>query len=151
MLEYKPVLFKLGNETYGIDIAKVQGIENQQDVIRVPNSASYIKGIMNLRGEIIPVYNLRNKFGMPDEEGEKQFIVVDTGEVKIALEVDKFEEIFNATDIHDAPVIVKGGTTAYIDKVVNLGNRIVVTIDVYNLLTTDEKESIKSMVDSMEA
>ncbi len=150
MLEYKPVLFKLGSETYGIDIAKVQGIENQQDVIRVPNSASYIKGIMHLRGDIIPVYNLRNKFGMPDEEGVKQFIIVDTGEVTIAIEVDKVEEIFNATDIHDAPIIVKGGETAYIDKVVNLGNRIVVTIDVYNLLTADEKENIKSMVDSME-
>ncbi|MBP3337993.1 MAG: chemotaxis protein CheW [Lachnospiraceae bacterium] len=149
MLEYKPVLFKLGNETYGVDIAKVQGIENEQDVIRIPNTASYIKGIMNLRGKIIPVYNLRNKFGMPDEEGEKQYIIVDTGGVTIALEVDKVDEIFNATDIHDAPVIVKGGTTAYIDKVVNLGDRIVVTIDVYNLLSTDEKDSIENMVNSM--
>lgn len=149
MLEYKPVLFKLGNETYGVDIAKVQGIENEQDVIRIPNTASYIKGIMNLRGKIIPVYNLRNKFGMPDEDGEKQFIIVDTGGVTIALEVDKVDEIFNATDIHDAPVIVKGGTTAYIDKVVNLGDRIVVTIDVYNLLSTEEKDNIQNMVDSM--
>ncbi len=151
MLEYKPVLFKLGSETYGIDIAKVQGIENQQEVIRVPNTASYIKGIMNLRGEIIPVYNLRNKFGMPDEEGEKQYIIINTGEVMVALEVDKVEEIFNATDIHEAPVIVKGGTTAYIDKVVNLGSKIVVTIDVENLLTPDEKAGVKNMVDSMEA
>lgn len=149
MLEYKPVLFKLGNETYGIDIAKVQAIENQQDVVRVPNTASYIKGIMHLRGAVIPVYNLRNKFGMPDTEGEKQFIIIDTGEVTVALEVDKVEEIYNATDIHEAPVIVRGGSTAYIEKVVNLGNRIVVTIDVNNLLTADEKAGVKSMVDSI--
>ena len=149
MLEYKPVLFKLGNETYGVDIAKVQAIENEQNVTRIPNTASYIKGIMNLRGAIIPVYNLRNKFGMPDEDGTKQYIIVDTGEVTVALEVDKVEEIFNATDIHEAPLIVRGGATAYIEKVVNLGDRIVVTIDVNNLLTSEESNSIKSMVDSM--
>ncbi len=150
MLEYKPVLFKLGNETYGIDIARVQGIENQQDVVRVPNTASYIKGIMHLRGEVIPVYNLRNKFGMPDEEGEKQFIIIETEGVHVALEVDKVEEIYNATDIHEAPVIVKGGATAYIEKVVNLGNRIVVTIDINNLLTAEEKAGVKNMVNTME-
>jgi len=149
MLEYKPVLFKLGKETYGIDIARVQGIENQQEVVRVPNTASYIKGIMHLRGEVIPVYNLRNKFGMPDEEGEKQFIIIETEGVHVALEVDKVEEIYNATDIHDAPVIVKSGATAYIEKVVNLGDRIVVTIDINNLLTAEEKAGVKSMVEAV--
>ncbi len=150
MLEYKPVLFKLGAETYGVDISKVQAIENQQDVLRVPNTVSYIKGIIKLRGNIIPVFNLRNKFGMEDEEKEKQYIIVDVGEITIALEVDKVDEIFNASDIYDAPIIVKGGATAYIDKVVNLGHKIVLTIDVYNLLSDEEKEKIKDMLESIE-
>lgn len=150
MLEYKPVLFKLGAETYGVDISKVQAIENQQEVVRVPNTASYIKGIIKLRGDIIPVYNLKNKFGIAEDECEKQYIIVDTGEITIALEVDKVDEIFNASEVYDAPVIVKGGATAYIDKVVNLGEKIVVTIDVYNLLTKEEKENIKNMLESLE-
>ncbi len=150
MKEYKPVLFKLGNETYGIDIALVQAIENEQDVVRVPNTAAYIKGIINLRGSVIPVYSLRSKFGMPEAEGEKQYIIVTASGVTVALEVDGVEEIFDATDIHEAPVIVKGVETAYIDKVVNLGDRIVVTIDVNNLLTPEESQGVKSMVDSIE-
>lgn len=151
MKEYKPVLFKLGDETYGIDIALVQAIENEQNIVRVPNTASYIKGIMHLRGDVIPVYDLRNKFGMPEAEGTKQYIIVATGEVTVALEVDGVEEIFNAQEsgIHEAPVIVKGGATAYIDKVVNVGDRIIVTIDVNNLLTEEEKAGVKSMVESM--
>ena len=63
MEEMKPVVFKLDNENYGVDIGRVLGIEREQQIVRVPNTVSYIKGIMNLRGEIIPVYDLRKKFG----------------------------------------------------------------------------------------
>ena len=130
----------------------VQAIENEQDVVRVPNTANYIKGIINLRGSVIPVYSLRAKFSMPEDDGEKQYIIVNAGEVTVALEVDGVEEIFDATKtgIHEAPTIVKTKTTAYIDKVVSLGERIIVTIDVNNLLTPEEREGVKSMVDSLE-
>ena len=65
MEEMKPVVFKLDSENYGVDIGRVLGIEREQQIVRVPNTVSYIKGIMNLRGEIIPVYDLRKKFGLP--------------------------------------------------------------------------------------
>ena len=55
MEEMKPVVFKLDSENYGVDISRVLGIEREQQIVRVPNTVSYIKGIMNLRGEIIPV------------------------------------------------------------------------------------------------
>ena len=62
MVEFKPVVFKLDKELYGLDINRVRGIEKDQEVVRVPNTASYIKGIMNLRCDVIPVYSLRKKF-----------------------------------------------------------------------------------------
>lgn len=65
MEEMKPVVFKLDNENYGVDINLVQGIEKEQQIVRVPNTVNYIRGIINLRGEIIPVYDLRAKFGLP--------------------------------------------------------------------------------------
>ena len=77
MADFKPVVFKLENELYGLDINKVQGIEKEQQVVHVPNTASYIKGIMNLRGEVIPVYSLRKKFGMSDvASADVQYIIV---------------------------------------------------------------------------
>lgn len=152
MKEYKPVIFKLDKEMYGIDISLVQGIENEQEVVKVPNTAPYIKGIMNLRGKVIPVYSLRAKFNMPESDNEvNQYIIVNVGEVMIALEVDKVEEIYNVDSlrIHEAPVIVKNGNTSYIDKVIDMDGKIIVTIDVNNLLTEEESAGVKSMVNSL--
>ena len=89
MEEMKPVVFKLDSENYGVDISRVLGIEREQQIVRVPNTVSYIKGIMNLRGEIIPVYDLRKKFGLPAVQNQDiQFIIVRVKDSKIALEVD---------------------------------------------------------------
>ena len=86
MEEMKPVVFKLDNENYGVDIGRVLGIEREQQIVRVPNTVSYIKGIMNLRGEIIPVYDLRKKFGLPAAQNQDiQFIIVRVKDSKIAL------------------------------------------------------------------
>ncbi|MBQ9701225.1 MAG: chemotaxis protein CheW, partial [Lachnospiraceae bacterium] len=77
MADFKPVVFKLDEELYGLDILRVQGIERDQQVVRVPNTASYIKGIMNLRGNVIPVYSLRKKFNLPDTANtDIQYIIV---------------------------------------------------------------------------
>ena len=62
----KPVVFKVGNEMYGVDINLVQSIEREIQVVPVPNSMPYIKGIVNLRSEVIPVYSLKKKFGLVD-------------------------------------------------------------------------------------
>lgn len=59
----KPVVFLLGKEMYGVDINLVQSIEKDLNVVPVPNSQSYIKGIVNMRNEVIPVYSLARKFG----------------------------------------------------------------------------------------
>lgn len=59
MEEFKPVVFKLGDRRFGIDISKIQGIEKEQHIVPVPNTEDYIIGIMNLRGDVIPVYSLK--------------------------------------------------------------------------------------------
>ena len=65
MADYmKPVIFKLNDEMFGVDINKVQGIEKQINIVPVHNSTSYIDGIINLRGEVVTVYDLKKKLGM---------------------------------------------------------------------------------------
>lgn len=150
-MEFKAVVCNLGNQLFGIDISVVRGIEKEQQVVLVPNSASYIKGIMNLRGEIIPIYSLRKKFGMEEFDGETQFIVVRIGDMPLAIEVDGVGEIFQAdeTTIFDTPKIVMSKDTRYINKVINDEGRLILMIDVDKLLTEDEISGIGSIIDSV--
>ena len=98
MADYiKPVIFRLGNQQFGVDINLVQSIEREINIVRVPNAMEYISGIVNLRGEVIPAFSLRKKFGTDDAVGsigEDSTIIVNIpGVVKLALEVDDVLEI----------------------------------------------------------
>lgn len=152
MEEFKPVVFKLDKELYGLDINKVQGIEKEQQVVRVPNTATYIKGIMNLRGDVIPVYSLRKKFGMPETNStDIQYIIVRPNGSLLALEVDSVDEIHNveAEDVHIVPAIVNSADTRYFDKVLKTSRGLIITIDIDKLLSNEEMEQIEQMKDSL--
>jgi len=75
MEEFKPVVFKLGDRRFGIDISKIQGIEKEQHIVPVPNTEDYIIGIMNLRGDVIPVYSLKKKFNIEAANSQPQYII----------------------------------------------------------------------------
>lgn len=95
METFKPVIFKLKGESYGIDIDLVNGIEQEQRVVPVPNAPGYIKGIINLRGNVIPVYSLCQKFGFADCNLEtSQLIITRMKEMLVAIEVEGVNEIF---------------------------------------------------------
>lgn len=150
MVEFKPVVFKLGNEEYGVDINIVQGIENVLPIVPMHNSNRNIKGIVNLRGDIIPIYSLRTKFGMPGvpyTENTK-FIIARTEELLIGLEVDSVGEIQNVADdnIYDIPKIIKNQDTEYYGKVINVDGRIIVMIDVSKLLNEEETKMINDAI-----
>ena len=80
----KPVVFLLGKEMYGVDINLVQSIEKDLNVVPVPNSQSYIKGIVNMRNEVIPVYSLARKFGKEQEATAESTIIISSGGLKLA-------------------------------------------------------------------
>lgn len=153
MADYvKPVVFKIENELFGVDINLVQSIEKQMNVIPVPNAVSYVKGIINLRGEVVPVYSLKKKFGMPDEQAADSMIIINTGSVKIALEVDQVVEIddIGADQIADMPSMVKKKDTLYLDRVANVNGHLIILLDVKKLLSETESASVKQLADDMQ-
>ena len=78
MATSKQVIFKVGTEEYGSDIQLVSAIESYGGVVPVPNAPSYILGILNLRGEVIPVFSLRKKFGLPESEVDDKTLLLIT-------------------------------------------------------------------------
>ena len=89
------VVFQLKSEAYGIDIQSVQGIERMIKIARVPKAPACIKGVMNLRGEIIPIMNLRNRFEIEDKEYDDhtRIIIVRLEDSQIGLIVDEVKEV----------------------------------------------------------
>ncbi|WP_058485176.1 chemotaxis protein CheW [Defluviitalea phaphyphila] len=89
------VVFKLGNEEYGIDIHQVQIIEKIKKITRVPKAPAHIKGVINLRGEIIPVMSLKSKFGLGEDQytDETRIIIVKIDDNQIGMIVDEVKEV----------------------------------------------------------
>lgn len=153
MADYmKPVVFKIEEEMFGVDINLVQSIEKQIKVIPVPNAVSYVKGIINLRGEVVPVYSLKRKFGMADEKAADSMIIIHTSGVKIALEVDQVMEIddIGADKIAGMPTLVKKDDTLYLDRVANVNGRLIILLDVHKLLSETETANVKQLADEMQ-
>lgn len=152
MADYmKPVIFKLNEEMFGVDINKVQGIEKQINIVPVPNSTSYIDGIINLRGEVVPVYDLKKKFGMKSGSKSENFIIVRFNGVALALGVDAVLEIDDlpADKVVSMPSMVKTSATAYLDRVANLKEGLVILLDIDKLLTDEETNNVKKLADDM--
>ncbi len=150
MANFKPVVFNIGNEKYGVNISEIRGIEKMQEIIRVPNAGRHIKGIINLRGDVIPVFSLRSKFGMEEIEATlaTRLIIVQSGDFLLALQVDSVEEIqtVDIDMVHEAPIIIKNKDTEYVDKVVSVNGKLIIVIDVINVLSDIERESIHELL-----
>lgn len=153
MADYtKPVIFKLGNEEYGVDINLVSGIEWYQKIIPVPNTKSYIIGLMNLRGDVVPVYSLRKKFNIQNSASRQMnMIIVRIKDMLIAFDVDSVSDIHDLTGakIIPMPKIVKTEDTQYFDRVARYEKRIIILIDVEKLLSDEELEEAKQITEQM--
>jgi purine-binding chemotaxis protein CheW len=148
--ETKQVIFTLGDEEFGLDIMLVNAIEKYTDLVRIPNAPSYIKGIINLRGDVIPVYSLRRKFGLEDKavDENSKLIVTKSNNILMAFEVDAVKEILEipSTNISETPVIVKSIDTTYIKSVANLGGRMIILLDHNGILSVNEQEHIENFM-----
>ncbi|MDF2472276.1 MAG: CheW protein [Anaerocolumna sp.] len=148
--ETKQVIFALGEEEYGLDIMVVNAIEKYTDIVRIPNAPSYIHGIINLRGEVIPVYNLRKKFGFAEKavDENSKLIVARTNNMKMAYEVDEVKGIMEipAANISDTPVIVKSTATTYMKNVASLNGRMIILLDHDGIVSEKELEKIESIL-----
>ena len=154
MDNFQPVVFKLGQEKYGLNIEYVNAIERFQTVVRVPNASSSIKGVINLRGEVIPVVDLKSKFNFTDRSSASnaEYVIVNLPDSKLALEVDGVDEIHSIemTDMVDVPVIAKGAGVDYFEHIAKIGNELVIMINPFKLLSESERASVEQLVKDTE-
>lgn len=151
MEDEKLVIFKLGNEWYGVNIDIVEAIEKMLPIVRIPNSVAHIQGVINLRGNIIPAYSLRNRFGLPNAQitENSKFLVTLVGKTQLALLVDAVDGIYNISEEqhYETPIIVKTEDTAFIRSIAVERKRLVMALDTSRLLSRQEQDAVNKIIE----
>ncbi len=155
----KYLTFKLAEEEYGLEIIKVQEIIGLMPITKVPQMPPYVRGVINLRGRIIPTIELRAKFNMPRvEDTERTCIIVvevitEKGKVNIGILVDEVAEVLNvaADEIDQAPEF---GTALSTDFLLGMGivnEDVKILLDIDKVLTSEEVHTIDSLAEDQPA
>lgn len=152
----KYLTFRLGAEEFGIQVLKVREIMGVQEITAVPQTPAWIKGVINLRGKVIAVIDLRLKFGMPPEEYNQRTCIVvvqlaDGGETMlIGVVVDEVSEVLNiaAGEVEDTPGFGSAVPTPYILGLAKQKNRVKILLDIDRVLTHGEVDGVQSAVEA---
>lgn len=145
----KFLTFSLDGETFGIEIRYVTEIIGIQAITVIPEVPDYIKGIINLRGKVIPVIDVRLKFGKEEIEYNERtcIIVIDINEISVGLIVDFVDEVLNISDenIADAPKSKTGFTNKYIKGIGKVDDKVQLLLDCEKLLKDEDVEAIETI------
>jgi len=150
--EIQLACFRIGAELYALDIMRIKEIIRPQKLTPVPKAPSFIEGVINLRGAVIPVADLRKRFDQPiGEETRKNRIVICSlvGKI-IGLLVDEVTEVrrYNRGEIAPAPQFIKGPEADYFLGVARRDEDLIMLIDLEKVLSTDEKIALKTLSES---
>ncbi|MCA0754056.1 chemotaxis protein CheW [Paenibacillus sp. N4] len=141
--ELKVIVFALGTEEYGIEVDKVRTIERMSPITRVPKTASFIKGVINLRGVVVPVIDLRGRFQLTETTPTEnsRIIVVAVAEMEVGFIVDSANDVIDIdTDTIDLPPEIVGGIKAkYLRGIAKLGEgRLLIMLNLSEVLNKNE-------------
>ncbi|MBG0751983.1 Chemotaxis protein CheW [Pectobacterium carotovorum subsp. carotovorum PCCS1] len=144
------LIFTLGDEEYGVDILKVQEIRGYDQVTRIANTPSFIKGVTNLRGVIVPIVDLRIKFAKQDVEYDDNTVVIvlNLGQRVVGIVVDGVSDVLSLTadQIRPAPEFAVTLSTEYLTGLGSLGERMLILVDIEKLLSSEEMALVDSVL-----
>lgn len=145
----KYLTFVLAAEEYGLEILKVREIIGMMDITAVPRTPDFVRGVINLRGKVIPIMDLRRKFAMDAAKQTEQtcIIVVAVNGIEMGVVVDKVSEVLDiaAKDIEDAPSF---GVSVDTDFILGMGKskgKVTILLDIGKVLTTAEAEVMNAL------
>ena len=152
----KYLTFKLAEEEYGLEILKVQEIIQMQAVTRVPRTPDYVRGVINLRGKVIPVVDLRTKFGLDSvKDTEKTCIIVvqishRDGKVVMGIIIDEVKEVLDirAENIEETPSFGASIDTEFIMGMGKIGQSVKILLDIDKVMSSKEITAIENAAES---
>jgi purine-binding chemotaxis protein CheW len=144
--EMQIVVCELADEHYGLDIAKVFEIIRHQPITPVPRSPSFVKGVINLRGRIIPVVDLRERFGMRQAAPTKEtrIVVAESAATRVGLIVDSVSEVLMLPweSVEATPDVAAGADADYLRGIAKLGDRLVLLLELGGLFDIEDQRAL---------
>jgi purine-binding chemotaxis protein CheW len=141
--------FTLGGDEYAVEIQKVREVINFHELTPLPKAPSFVKGIINLRGEVIPVIDLRDKLGLAREAYSvlTNLIIVEIGRKAVGVVVDEVRHVIrlDPAEVAPSPPFIGGLSGKYVSGVAKLGERLVVVLDMERILSASELIALRSL------
>jgi purine-binding chemotaxis protein CheW len=152
----KYLTFQLGKEEFAIHVLRVREIMGVQDITAVPQTPPYVKGVLNLRGKVIPIVDLRMKFGMPELEYTPRTCIIvveidgDGGAVLTGVIVDAVSEVLavQAADIEDTPDFGKGASAPYLLGMAKIKGKVKILLDINQLMAAQGMRGLADILAS---
>ena len=149
----KYLTFQLGNEEFAIQVLRVREIMGVQEITAVPQTPSYVKGVINLRGKVIPVVDLRLKFGLPEMEYTQRTCIIvvqiqgPAGKLLIGVIVDAVSEVLTlqAGDIEDTPDFGDGVPIPYLLGMAKIKGKVKILLDIDRVLSSQEISGLSAL------
>ena len=134
--------FMLADEEYGVDILRVQEIRGWDSATTIPNAPDYVLGVVNLRGVVVPIFDLRKRFNLDNAEFNAETVIVvvkiqyDKGERTIGMVVDAVSDVYNITaeNINDAPEVGGSVNMEFIQGLATINNKMIILLDIDELI-----------------
>lgn len=146
MSEEQLVVFELAGESYGVEISRVQEIDRMQTITVVPQAPSFVEGVINLRGRITPVVDLRTRFGLPKVEPTPltRIVVVKAGEEWVGLVVDAVSEVLRipVEAIEPPSAMVTTAESTYLRGIAKLESRLIILLDLDRVLDKEFQAAV---------
>jgi purine-binding chemotaxis protein CheW len=150
----KYLVFQLGREEFGIRVVKVREIMGIQDITAVPQTPAHVKGVINLRGKVIPVVDLRLKFGLPEQEYTPRTCIVvvqvrgEAGPMLMGIVVDGVAEVLTlaVADIEDTPDFGDGTVTPYLLGLAKVKDKVKILLEIDRVLSTQDLHALNELV-----
>lgn len=150
----KYLTFHLANEEFGVRVVKVREIMGMQEITAVPQTPAHVKGVLNLRGKVVPVIDLRLKFGLEAAEYTQRTCIIVTqlqgaaGPILMGVVVDGVSEVLNlvGTEIEDVPDFGDDGGGQYLLGMAKVKGKVKILLDIDKVLSTQEMTSLDAIL-----
>jgi purine-binding chemotaxis protein CheW len=151
MATHQFIKFMVADLTFGIEITQIHQILKPQQIFKVPNTAPYIEGLLNLRGRVLTVFNLRKRFALPEKENDDntKIIIVTMDEFLLGFIVDSVTEIVRVPDeeIEPTPPSLQGLDKRFLSGVAKVDEHVILLLDLTKVLTTQEEKDMADMLE----
>jgi purine-binding chemotaxis protein CheW len=145
------VKFHIADEVFGIEIKQIFKILKPQEIFKVPNTPPFIEGLINLRGKVLTIFNLRKRFNMPEKENDEntKILIVNHNDLLLGFTVDSVSEIVRVPDedFVETPPELRSFDRRFLSGVAKVGEKLILLLNLDKILTADEELQVKEFVD----